>query len=48
MTVDCCDVGQTKLTIDTLPEDALLCVFDFYVAQASEVEAWHTHARSCV
>ena len=49
MTVDCCDVGQgqTKLTIDTLPDDVLLYVFDFYVAQASEVEDWHTLVHVC-
>jgi hypothetical protein len=47
MTVDCCDVGQSQLTIDTLPEDALLYVFDFYVAQASDVEAWRTLVHVC-
>jgi hypothetical protein len=47
MTVDCCNVGQTQPTIDTLPDDALLYVFDFYVAQASEVEAWHTLIHVC-
>jgi hypothetical protein len=47
MTVDCCDVGQTQLTINTLPEDALLYVFDFYLAQASEAEAWHTLVHVC-
>jgi hypothetical protein len=44
---DRCDVGQTQLTIDTLPDDPLLYVFDFYVAQASEVEAWHTLVHVC-
>jgi len=38
---------QTQLTIDTLPDDALLYVFDFYVAQASEVEVWHTLVHVC-
>jgi hypothetical protein len=42
MVIDCCDVGQTQLTFDRLPDDAFLYVFDFYVAQSSEVEAWHT------
>jgi len=42
MIVDCCVVGQTRPTIDMLPGYALIYVFDFYVAQASEVEAWHT------
>jgi hypothetical protein len=45
MTADRCDVGQ--VTIDILPDDALLYVFDFYVAQASEVEAWHTLVHVC-
>ena len=47
ISVDCCDVGQAQLTIDTLPDDALLYVFDFYLAQASEVEAWHTLVHVC-
>jgi hypothetical protein len=47
ISVDCCDVGQTQLTIDTIPDDALLYVFDFYVAQASKVEAWHTLVHVC-
>jgi hypothetical protein len=47
MTVECCNVGQTQLTIDTLPDDALLYVFDFYVAQAYEVEAWHMLVHVC-
>ena len=41
----CCTVGQ--VTIDTLPDDALLYVFDFYLAQASKVEAWHTLVHVC-
>ena len=41
-------IGQTQLTIDTLPDDALLYVFDFYLgAQASDVEAWHTLVHVC-
>jgi hypothetical protein len=40
-----CDVGQ--VTIDTLSDDALLYVFDFYVAQTSKVEAWHTLVHVC-
>jgi hypothetical protein len=52
--VDRCDVGQ--VAIDTLPDDALLHVFNFYVAQnvvehystvAREVETWHTLVRVC-
>jgi hypothetical protein len=57
MTADRCDVGQ--VSIDILPDDALLCVFDFYVAQkafeafdlystvAREAETWHTLVCVC-
>jgi hypothetical protein len=46
MTADRCNaVGQ--VTIDVLSDDALLYVFDFYVTQASEVEAWHTLVHVC-
>ena len=45
--VDRCDVGQIQLTIETLPDDALIYVFYFYVTQASEVEAWHTLVHLC-
>ena len=34
-TVDCCDVA--RVTIDTLPDIALLIIFDFYV----DIEEWH-------
>ncbi len=44
MTVDW-DVGQ--MTIDTLADDVLLYVFDFYLTDASEVEAWHTLVHVC-
>ena len=40
-----CDVGQ--VTINTFPDDALLYVFDFYLARTSEVEAWHTLVHVC-
>jgi hypothetical protein len=43
--VDWCDVG--KVTIDTLPDDPLLYMFDFYAAQAPEVETWHTLVHVC-
>ena len=45
MIVDWCDAGQA--TIDILSDDSLLYVFDFYVAQASEVEAWHRLIHVC-
>ena len=45
MIVDWSDAGQ--VTIDILPDDSLLYVFDFYVAQDSEVEAWHTLVHVC-
>jgi hypothetical protein len=35
------------MTIDTLADDVLLYVFDFYLADASEVEAWHTLVHVC-
>jgi len=35
------------VTIDILPDDALLYVFDFYLAGASEVEAWHVLVHVC-
>jgi hypothetical protein len=47
MTIECYNVGQTQLTIDTLPDDALLYVLEFYVAQTSEVEAWRTLVHVC-
>jgi hypothetical protein len=45
MTPDWCNVGQ--MTIDTLADDVLLYVFDFYLAETSDVEAWHTLAHVC-
>ena len=35
------------MTINKLPDDALIYVFDFYLAEYSKVEAWHTlvHVR---
>ena len=35
------------MTIDTLPDDALLYVFDFYGAKAPDVETWHTLVHVC-
>jgi hypothetical protein len=35
------------VAIDTLPDDALLYIFDFYVAEAPGVEAWHTLVHIC-
>ena len=40
-----CTVGQTQLTFDTLPDDALLYVFDFYLS--FQTEAWHTLVHVC-
>jgi len=45
MTVDRCDSGQ--VTIDILPEDALLYVFDFYLDESTRVEAWHELIHVC-
>jgi len=47
MIVDWCDAGQATRPIDILSDDDLLFVFDFYVAQASEVEEWHTLVHVC-
>jgi hypothetical protein len=49
-TTDWCDVGQ--VTIDMLPDIALLEIFDFYVAQASDFpvqnrETWITLVHVC-
>ena len=35
------------VTIAVLPDDVLLYVFDFYLAQASEAEAWYTLVHVC-
>ena len=53
---DWCDVGQ--VTVDMLPDVALLDMFDFYVNQAREegkeeeedlfnIRAWHTLVHVC-
>jgi hypothetical protein len=43
-TADRCDVGQ--VTIDILPEDALLETFDFYLHN-EEIDKWHTLVHVC-
>ena len=45
ITTDRCDLGH--VTIDVLPDDVLLFMFDFYLARASKVEAWHTLVHVC-
>jgi hypothetical protein len=45
MIADWCDVG--KVTISVLPDDVLLGVFDWYVDEGTEVEAWHTLVHVC-
>ena len=35
------------MEIDTLPDDVHLYVFDIYLAESSEVEAWHTLIHVC-
>jgi hypothetical protein len=45
MATDWCDV--VHMAIDALADDVLLCVFDFYLAEVSEVEAWHTLVHVC-
>jgi len=44
-TIDRCGVGQ--VTIDVLPNDVLLHVFDWYMAEARRVESWHTLVHVC-
>ena len=43
-TADQCDVGQ--VTIDILPEIALLEIFDFYLRDAA-IDAWHKLVHVC-
>ena len=52
---DCCDVGR-RVTIDMLPDVALLKIFDCYVNQAREeeergkpdkIQEWHTLVHVC-
>ena len=51
-TADCCDVGR-RVTIDMLPDVALLEIFDCYVKQAQEekepykIQKWHTLVHVC-
>jgi len=47
MTVDCCDALAGQVTIDILPDDALLYVFDFYLDESTQIEAWHTLIYVC-
>ena len=35
------------MTINKLPDDDLIYVFDFYLAESSKVEAWHTLVHVC-
>ena len=43
--VDWCTVA--RVTIDTLPDVALLGIFEFYVALGDRIEAWHTLVHVC-
>jgi hypothetical protein len=47
-TANCCDIG--RVTIDILPDDVLLEIFDYYVAEADEdgkFEEWHMLVHVC-
>ena len=47
-TINWCDIGQ--VTIDILPDDVLLDIFDYFVTEADEDEAyeeWHILAHVC-
>ena len=44
-TIDQCDI--VWVTIDVLPDVALLEIFDFFVDEASRIEAWCTLVRVC-
>ena len=35
------------MTINILPDDTLICVFDFYLAESSKVEAWCRLVHVC-
>ena len=45
MTSNWCDIGP--MAIDILPDDALLYIFDFYVAKAPGMEMWHMLVHIC-
>ena len=44
---DQCDVGQSQVTIDKLPDDALIEIFVHFVDQAKRIGAWHTLVHVC-
>jgi hypothetical protein len=45
MIADWCDVGN--VTMNILPDDVLLGVFDYYVDEATDVEGWRTLVHVC-
>ena len=44
-TVDCCDVAQ--VTVDMIPDVALLRIFDFYLGEPWEEQPWHPLVHVC-
>src|SRR5712691_8316953 len=46
-TVDRSRLGQVTVTIDILPDDALLEIFSFYVTGKLDTGAWRTLIRVC-
>ena len=44
---DQCDVGQSHVTINILPDDTLIETFAHVVDQAERIGAWHTLVHVC-
>jgi len=44
-TANWCNIGRA--TIDILPEDVLLVIFDYYLAEAGMIEGWQKLVRVC-
>jgi hypothetical protein len=44
---DWCGVLLGQMTINILSDDELLCIFDCYVAEAPNIEVWHTLIHVC-
>jgi hypothetical protein len=44
---DWCGVLLGQMTINILSDDELLCIFDCYVAEAPNIEVWHTLIHLC-
>ena len=42
-----CDVGLGQVTIDLLPDDVFLDVFDYFVKPFQEIEGWLALVHVC-